>query len=422
MRPHSRTIKKKRKRKQEEVEKEQQIATMSRKGNKVLLQLNGDPIVQCLVNSMASQHLHKKEGTKQALTAISTIPRIPPIQTATTGFVTITILYRLRKSEVEISGNIYGLTYDTSISSNANKDCGTMNLEIIGAFGCVSACERKGREAGISNYFDNKFNRILRARHRSFPLIHPSVQTLQKGFRKKIPERRLSDKGMRPPRSHSNSEKLEKKEEKSAKRSENRNGESSSAVENHLTLDPGKISVIYTRPSDLSLNEFKTSLKKEEREKKGENSREHRTNIFFICNTPLIRTINPGHSNQVHGIYRIEPFHCQQQPDIHPMDKQILEPTRLTACAVAKKRNCETQFISSTTKPNPFTEHPTIRYTVNSLLLPFILLYAQGRHEPEASIVYQLWQSSLHPIKWTMEYYEQSPKVLQWKYCGDDTA
>lgn len=39
------------------------------------------------------------------------------------------------------------------------------------------------------------------------------------------------------------------------------------------------------------------------------------------------------------------------------MDKQILEPTRLTACAVAKKRNCETQFISSTTKPNPFTEH-----------------------------------------------------------------
>lgn len=65
---------------------------------------------------------------------------------------------------------------------------------------------------------------------------------------------------------------------------------------------------------------------------------------------------------------------------------------------------------------------PTIRYIVNSLLLPFILLYAQGRHEPEASIVYQLWQSSLHPIKWTMEYYEQSPKVLQWKYCGDDTA
>lgn len=56
-------------------------------------------------------------------------------------------------------------------------------------------------------------------------------------------------------------------------------------------------------------------------------------------------------------MYRIEPFHCQQQPDIHPMDKQILEPTRLTACAVAKKRNCETQFISSTTKPNPFTEH-----------------------------------------------------------------
>lgn len=38
---------------------------------------------------MASQHLHKKEGTKQALTAISTIPRIPPIQTATTGFVTV---------------------------------------------------------------------------------------------------------------------------------------------------------------------------------------------------------------------------------------------------------------------------------------------------------------------------------------------
>lgn len=36
------------------------------------------------------------------------------------------------------------------------------------------------------------------------------------------PERRLSDKGMRPPRCHSNSEKLEKKEEKSAKRSENR--------------------------------------------------------------------------------------------------------------------------------------------------------------------------------------------------------
>lgn len=34
-----------------------------------------------------------------------------------------------------------------------------MNLEIIGASGCVSACERKGREAGISNYFDNKFNR-----------------------------------------------------------------------------------------------------------------------------------------------------------------------------------------------------------------------------------------------------------------------
>lgn len=33
-------LKKKRKRKQEEVEKEQQIATMSRKGNKVLLQLN----------------------------------------------------------------------------------------------------------------------------------------------------------------------------------------------------------------------------------------------------------------------------------------------------------------------------------------------------------------------------------------------
>lgn len=60
---------------------------------------------------------------------------------------------------------------------------------------------------------------------------------------------------MRPPRSHSNSEKLEKKEEKSAKRSENRNGESSSAVENHLTLDPGKISVIYTRPS-LIVNSF----------------------------------------------------------------------------------------------------------------------------------------------------------------------
>lgn len=38
---------------------------------------------------MASQHLHKKESTKQALTAISTIPRIPPIQTATTGFVTV---------------------------------------------------------------------------------------------------------------------------------------------------------------------------------------------------------------------------------------------------------------------------------------------------------------------------------------------
>lgn len=56
----------------------------------VLTKLNqGDPIVQCLVNSMASQHLHKKEGTKQALTAISTIPRIPPIQTATTGFVTV---------------------------------------------------------------------------------------------------------------------------------------------------------------------------------------------------------------------------------------------------------------------------------------------------------------------------------------------
>lgn len=60
---------------------------------------------------------------------------------------------------------------------------------------------------------------------------------------------------MRPPRSHSNSAKLEKKEEKSAKRSENRNGESSSAVENHLTLDPGKISVIYTRPS-LIVNSF----------------------------------------------------------------------------------------------------------------------------------------------------------------------
>lgn len=56
----------------------------------VLTKLNqGDPIVQCLVNSMASQHLHKKESTKQALTAISTIPRIPPIQTATTGFVTV---------------------------------------------------------------------------------------------------------------------------------------------------------------------------------------------------------------------------------------------------------------------------------------------------------------------------------------------
>lgn len=60
---------------------------------------------------------------------------------------------------------------------------------------------------------------------------------------------------MRPARSHSNSAKLEKKEEKSAKRSENRNGESSSAVENHLTLDPGKISVIYTRPS-LIVNSF----------------------------------------------------------------------------------------------------------------------------------------------------------------------
>lgn len=32
----------------------------------VLTKLNqGDPIVQCLVNSMVSQHLHKKEGTKQ---------------------------------------------------------------------------------------------------------------------------------------------------------------------------------------------------------------------------------------------------------------------------------------------------------------------------------------------------------------------
>lgn len=61
---------------------------------------------------------------------------------------------------------------------------------------------------------------------------------------------------MRPPRSHSNSAKLEKKEEKSAKRSENRNGESSSAVENHLTLDPGKISVIYTRPSLIVNSSF----------------------------------------------------------------------------------------------------------------------------------------------------------------------
>lgn len=35
-----------------------------------------------------------------------------------------------------------------------------MNLEIIGASGCVSACERKGREAGISNYFDTNFEQI----------------------------------------------------------------------------------------------------------------------------------------------------------------------------------------------------------------------------------------------------------------------